>query len=98
MHECLQAFYDLHDDAALDHDARVGPYVIDGIDFDAIVERFFWDIDFQWGSVLLEAEEREPGRVQATRQAWKIAAGLRPDAKDLQIGSLALRSGRATRS
>ena len=55
------------------------------IDFEAIVSRFFWDTDFRMGVVLLQAEERKPGRVQATRQAWKIAAGLRPDPEDLQI-------------
>ena len=49
------------------------------------MSRFFWDTDFHLGSVLLEAEERAPGQVQATRQAWKIAAGLRPDPEDLQI-------------
>ena len=55
------------------------------IDFEAIVSRFFWDTDFRMGVVLLQAEERKPGRVQATRQAWKIAAGLSPDPDDLQI-------------
>ena len=85
LHECLEVFCDLYNDAVLDHDGQVGPYIIDTIDFEAIVSRFFWDIDFQLGSVLLEAEERAPGRVQATRQAWRIAAGLRPDPEDLQI-------------
>jgi hypothetical protein len=88
LYECLAVFCELHNDATLDDDARVGPYIIDTIDFEAIVDRFFWDIDFQWGSVLLEAEERAPGRVQATRQAWKIAAGLRPDPEDLRIAAI----------
>ena len=85
LHECLEVFCDLHNDAALADDGHVGPYTIDAVDFAAIVDRFFWDIDFQLGPVLLEVEERAPGRVQASRQAWKIAAGLRPDAEDLQI-------------
>lgn len=85
LHECLEVFCDLHNDAALDRDGQVGPYAIDTIDLEVIVERFFWDIDFQWGSVLLEVEERAPGRVQASRQAWKIAAGLRPDPEDLRM-------------
>ena len=55
------------------------------IDFEALVSRFFWDTDFRMGAVLLQAEEWKPGRVQASRQAWKIAAGLRPDPEDLQI-------------
>ena len=85
VHECLEVFCDLHNDAALGDDNEVGPYIIDTIDSAAIVSRFFWDTDFQLGSVLLEVEERKPGRMQATRQAWKIAAGLRPDPEDLQI-------------
>ena len=88
LHECLEVFCDLRNDAALDDDGQVGPYIIDTIDFGAIVDRFFWDIDFQLGSVLLEAEERAPGRVQASRQAWKIAAGLRPDPEDLRIAAI----------
>ena len=66
----------------------MGPYIIETIDFEAIVSSFFWDIDFQMGPVLLEAEELAPGRVQPTRQAWKIAAGLRPDSEDLQIAAI----------
>ena len=85
LHECLEVFCDLHNDGALDDDRQVGPYIIETIDLEAIVSSFFWDIDFQMGPVLLEAEERAPGRVQPTRQAWKIAAGLRPDSEDLQI-------------
>jgi hypothetical protein len=50
--------------------------------FAALVSRFFVDTDFRMGSVLLQAEETRP---QATRQAWKIAAGPKPDADDLQI-------------
>ena len=88
LHECLEVFCDLHNDGALDDNGQVGPYIIDTIDFEAIVGRFFWDIDFQMGPVLLEAEERAPGRVQPTRQAWKIAAGLRPDSEDLQIAAI----------
>jgi len=85
VHACLEVFCDLHNDDALGSDGEVGPYIIDTIDFEALVSRFFVDTDFRLGSVLLQAEERKPGRVQATRQAWKIAAGLKPDPDDLQI-------------
>ncbi len=85
VHACLEVFCDLHNDDALESDGEVGPYIIDTIDFEALVSRFFVDTDFRMGSVLLQAEERKPGRVQATRQAWKIAAGLKPDPDDLQI-------------
>ncbi len=85
VHECLEMFCGLHNDDALGDDGKVGPYIIDTIDSEAIVSRFFWDTDFHMGSLLLEAGERAPAQMLATRQAWRIAAGLRPDAEDLQI-------------
>lgn len=97
VHECLQVFCDLHNDDALGSDGEVGPYVIDTIDFEALVSRFFWDTDFCMGAVLLRAEERKPGRVQASRQAWKIAAGLRPDPEDLRIVPLRIDGDSARR-
>jgi hypothetical protein len=49
VYRCLETFCDLHnDEAATDPTgwADVGPYSIGSIDFDAIVDRFFWDTDF----------------------------------------------------
>jgi hypothetical protein len=37
------------------------------------------------GATLLSAEEAAPGHLRVTRQAWKIAARLRPDATDLRM-------------
>ena len=85
VYECLAVFCDLHNDGVLGDDGEIGPHVVDTIDFEALVSRFFSDTDFRMGAVLLQAEERKPGHVQASRQAWKIAAGLRPDPEDLQI-------------
>ena len=59
------------------------------IDFDALVDRFFFDTDFLLGATLLSAEEMAPGQLLVTRQAWKIAAGLRPGAKDLRVTAVA---------
>lgn len=85
IYESLAVFCGLHNDDALGDDGKVGAYIVDDIDFDAIVDRFFWDTDFHIGSVLLEAEEHAPGQIGATGQAWKIAAGLRPDPGDVRI-------------
>src|SRR3989304_4334208 len=37
---CLQVFCELHNDGATGAEDQVGPYEIEGIDFDAIVDRF----------------------------------------------------------
>ena len=41
------------------------------------------------GAVLLAAEEASPGQLHVTRQAWKIAARLRPEAGDLRVTAVA---------
>ena len=85
LYACLQVYCDLHNDGAIGAGDRVGPYEIEHIDFDALVERFFFDTDFLLGATLLSAEEAAPGQLRVTRQAWKIAAGLRPEAQDLRL-------------
>lgn len=85
IYESLAVFCGLHNDDVLGDDGKVGAYIVDHIDFDAIVDRFFWDTDFHIGSLLLEAEEKAPGQIGATGQAWKIAAGLRPDPDDVRV-------------
>jgi hypothetical protein len=78
LHSCLLLFCDLHNDNATGAEDRVGSYEIERIDFDAIVERFFFDTDFLMGATLLAAEEAAPDQLLVTGQVWKIAAGLRP--------------------
>ena len=46
-----------------------------------IVDRFFLDADFLLGTALVSAEETAPGQLRVTRQVWKPAASLRPEAK-----------------
>jgi hypothetical protein len=89
LYSCLHLFCGLHNDGATGTGDQVGPYEIEAIDFDAIVERFFFDTDFLMGPVLLAAEEASPGQLDATRQAWRIAAGLRPEATDLRVTAVA---------
>ena len=85
LYACLSTYCDLHNDDATGTGDTVGAYEIEHIDFDAIVERFFFDTDFLLGSVLLQAEEKAPGQLQATREAWKIAARLKPEPGDLRL-------------
>jgi hypothetical protein len=93
LYVCLQVYCDLHNDGATGD--QVGPYEIEHIDVDAVVERFFFDTDFLMGATLLAAEEAAPGQLSVTRQAWKIAAGLRPEAKDVRLKVVG-RSGEST--
>lgn len=85
LYVCLQTYCDLHNDGATATGDKVGPYEIERIDFDALVGQFFFDTDFLMGPALLEAEEQAPGQFGHTRQAWRIAAGLKPEPKDLRL-------------
>ena len=89
LYACLQLYCDLQNDGATGAEDQVGRYEIEQIDFDALVERFFFDTDFLLGAALLSAEETAPGQLRVTRQAWRIAAGLRPAAKDLRLTAVA---------
>jgi hypothetical protein len=94
LYSCLELYCDLHNDGATGD--QVGPYEIEHIDFDALVDRFFFDTDFLLGATLLSAEEAAPGHLGVTRQASKIAARLRPEAKDLRLRAVAV-SGESER-
>lgn len=92
LYSCLQLYGDLHNDGATGD--QIGPYEIEHIDVDSLVDRFFFDTDFLRGATLLSAEEAAPGHLGVTQQASKIAAGLRPETKDLRMRKGAS-SGRA---
>ena len=72
IYRCLEMYCDLYNDGATGTDGKVGPYEIERIDFGAIVDRFFFDIDFLVGPMLLKAEEKAPGRRRSR------SAGTRP--------------------
>jgi hypothetical protein len=89
VYRCLEAFCDLHnDEAATDPTGRadVGPYSIGSIDFDAIVDRFFWDTDFLIGPELLElSPHQRRQQLGFSDEAFSIAAGLKPHPSELEI-------------
>jgi hypothetical protein len=85
LHSCLRTYCDLHNDDATGTGDRVGPYEIEHIDLDAILDRFFFDLDFLMGPSLLAAEEKAPGQFGVSREAWKIAARLKPGAGELRL-------------
>ena len=85
IYVCLRTYIDLHNDGALPESEKVGRYEIEAIDFNAIVDQFFFDTDFLMGPILLRAEEANPGHLQPTQQSWRIAAGLKPRPSDLRL-------------
>lgn len=85
LYSCLHIYCELHNDGATGTGDRVGRYDIEHIDFDIVVDRFFFDTDFLMGATLLSAEEVAPGQLLVTRQSWKIAAKLKPEADDLKL-------------
>jgi hypothetical protein len=92
VYRCLETFCDLHNDEAADPTGRadVGPYSIGSIDFDAIVDRFFWDTDFLMGPELLElSADQRRGQLGFSDEAFSIAAGLKPHPSELEIRPVA---------
>jgi hypothetical protein len=90
VYRCLEVFCDLHnDEAATDPTgwADIGPYSIGSIDFDAIVDRFFWDTDFLIGPELLKLSSADQCRQQLgfSDEVFGIAAGLKPHPSELEI-------------
>lgn len=88
VYVCLDGFVDTHNFVAggrPDKLCDVGPYSIGPIDLDALVERFFWDIDFlvDEGLLHLTAEERE--RRLYGPEAFGLAAGLAPHPDELVL-------------
>ena len=81
----VNVFCELHNDGALGSDGRIGPYVVDRIDFEAVVERFFFDTDFLFGPELRVAMERGTVLPDVTPQTLKIAARVKPDEADLAL-------------
>ena len=63
----------------------VAPYEIGQIDFDYIVDHFFWDTDFLAAEHLLELTTQHRQRVGFSDEAWSVAAGLRPHPDELAI-------------
>jgi hypothetical protein len=89
IYRCLETFCDLHnDEAGTDPSGRteVGPYSLGPIDFDAIVDRFFWDTDFLIGPELLNLSPDQRARqLGFSDEAFSIAAGLAPHASEIEI-------------
>lgn len=88
IYDCLETYSDVHNDMARESPDRmrpVGPYRIGRVEFDSIVQSFFWDTDFLSGDELVDvgAEFREQHGYSP--EAFAIAAGLAPHPAELEI-------------
>ena len=95
IHECLRLFCDLHCDGAINQ--VVGPYTIGEIRFNDVIGAFFFDEDFLFWRDLLDVDEDVKEQAGITREAWSIAAGLKPHPDELKLvshGPLATTVGR----
>lgn len=89
LYDSLKTFCEIHNDHAAEDakgTVRVGSYEIGRIDFDYLVDAFFWDTDFLSGQELL-ALTPEQRRLQlgVSAEAYSIAAGLAPHPDELTI-------------
>ena len=88
VYHCLTYFCDVHNDWAREEKTgtcSVGPYEIGQIDFDSIVDHFFWDTDFLEAEYLLDLTKHHRQQAGISDEAWSLAAGLRPHPDELAI-------------
>jgi len=87
-HMALQLQIDVHNDALRDEPSGlipVGPNKIGKIDIDAILDLFFWDLDFGGGKTLLGLSGEARRDFTISDEAWSIAAGLKPHSDELTL-------------
>lgn len=89
IYDCLEDFCAIHNDYVSEgrrNMCRIGPYVLGRIDFDAIVDGFFWDTDFLTGPELLDlTPEQRREQLGFSEEAFGIAAGLAPHPDEVRI-------------
>ncbi|MBI1851331.1 MAG: hypothetical protein HYR85_13405 [Planctomycetes bacterium] len=88
LHDCLENLIYVHNDVVSDHDDglnEVGPYRIGRIDFDAILDAYFWDTDFLMGRPLVDMSEEAREHMGVSPETFGIAAGLKPHPEELRI-------------
>lgn len=88
LHIALQLLIDVHNDDLRDEPSgliQVGPYKIGKIDMGAILDRFFWDLDFVGADYLLHMSPEERRQRAFSDEAWSIAAHLKPHPDELTL-------------
>ncbi|MBN1462039.1 MAG: hypothetical protein JXA57_21110 [Armatimonadetes bacterium] len=92
LYECLEEFCELFNDAAQEEPGGfydVGPYAFREIDFEDLVERFFWDTDFLMPfRVVGGLRDRQRQEMGLDEHLFGIAQGWAPHPEDLQVEHL----------
>ncbi len=89
LYDCLRVYCDIHNDevkGAPQGALPIGPYRIGPIDFDALVDVYFWDTDFLLDHITLAGlgpEGRE--NLDISDEVFGIAQGLPPHPQELKI-------------
>lgn len=89
LYECLRAYCQWHNDIAAEQPERllpVGEFRIGEIDFDDVVDLYFWDTDFLFDPLTLERLGPEARQsLTISDEAFAIAQGLQPHPDELRM-------------
>jgi hypothetical protein len=89
LYDGLRAYCVIHNDYAGGAPTKtlpVGPYQIGPIDFDAVVDEYFWDTDFLLdGPILAGLGPEGRQNMGVTDEVFGIAQGLPPHADELTL-------------
>jgi len=87
LHDCLQQYCEVFNDAARFDGRRLGKTKIQEIDFDGIVDCYFWDVDFFLPAEALDriGHERRTNLMCVSDEAYAIAHGLAPHPDELRL-------------
>lgn len=82
LYEVLQWFTDVAGD--LDGSTTVGPYRVGRFDFGAILDHYFWDLDFMLDAIA-QAPEDLKRLLGVSRETWGLVSGLKPHPAELAV-------------
>ncbi len=89
LYDCLRVYCDIHNDDAQEAPTQtlpVGPYQIGPIDFDALVDLYFWDTDFLLeGHTLAGLGPDGRMSVDVADEVFGISQGLPPHPDGLRL-------------
>jgi len=89
LYDCLRAYCAIHSDYAQEVATKslpVGPYQIGPIDFDAVMDQYFWDTDFLLDGPTLASLSPEGRKTMGVAdEVFGIAQGLPPHPDELTL-------------
>ncbi len=94
IYDCLYFLSTIHNDAVKDSQTKkersvasgIGPFRIEEIDFDAIVDHYFWDTDFLLTSKdLFDLGMEKRKEMGISKEAFAISQGLIPHPDELNV-------------